>query len=175
MKRFLIFGIGLALTQGLFALSPIPVDEDEWESFLTMLRDPAYRLPTSTRPRHYEVNLTPYFETVSNGEIPFTFDGHVTIYTRPTVEDVNEIVLHCNDLIILSLSVEYQQGNETEIISYPDRNYECDTPYSFLRIPVTQTLQLNQEYIIKSTFKGNLQTNMRGFYRSWYEDSTSKR
>lgn len=174
-NRWLIFCISAALAQGLFALSPTPVEEDEWESFQRMLRDPAYRLPTATRPRHYEVNLTPYFEIVSEGETPFTFDGHVTIYTSPTVADVNEIVLHCNDLTIQSVSVEYQQDNMTHSISNPDLSYECEMPYSFLRIPVTQILQLNQEYIIRSTFRGNLQTNMRGFYRSWYIDSVGKR
>lgn len=171
----MIFWLGVALTQGLFALSPIPVDEDEWESFQRMLRDPAYRLPTTTSPSRYELNLTPYFDIVPDGVEEFTFDGHVTIYTTPTVADVNEIVLHCNDLIILSLSVEYLQDDETVVISYPGRTYECEMPYSFLRIPISQTLQLNQEYIIKSTFRGNLQTNMRGFYRSWYDDSTGRR
>lgn len=171
----MIFWLGVTLTQGLFASSPIPVDEDEWESFQRMLRDPAFRLPTTTRPSHYELNLTPYFEIVPDGVNSFTFDGHVTISTMPTVADVNEIVMHCNDLIILSLSVEYQQDDETVVISYPGQSYECEMPYSFLRIPVLQTLQLNQTYIIKSTFRGNLQTNMRGFYRSWYNDNTSKR
>lgn len=174
-NRCVVFWIGLALTQGLIALSPIPVDEDEWESFLTMLRDPAYRLPTTTKPEHYEVNLTPFFETAPTDGNPFTFKGHVTIYTKPTEEDVNEIVLHCNDLTILSVSVKYQQGDQIVEISHTGRNYECEMPYSFLRIPVTQTLQLNQEYIIESEFIGNLQTNMRGFYRSWYNDNTGRR
>lgn len=165
----------MVLTQGLFALSPDPVDEDEWESFQTMLRNPAFRLPTTTLPRHYEVNLTPYFENVADGQDPFTFDGHVTIYTMPNMADVTEIVLHCNDLIISSLSVEYQEGDVTHYISDPDQTYQCEMPYSFLRIPLTQTLELGQEYIIKSTFKGKLQTNMRGFYRSWYIDSIGKR
>lgn len=165
----------MALIQGLFALSPTPVDEDEWEYFQRMLRDPAFRLPTTTRPRHYEVNLTPYFETYPTGENPFSFDGHVTIYTKSVVADVNEIVLHCNNLTIESLSVEYQRDHHTEVISYPERNYECDMPYSFLRIPVKEALQENQEYIIKSKFQGHLQTNMRGFYRSSYHDSIGKR
>lgn len=171
----MILCIGVVLTKGLFALSPIPVDEDEWESFQRMLRDPAYRLPATTRPRHYEVNLTPYFDNVADGEIPFTFDGHVTIYTSPTVSDVGEIFLHCNNMTILSLSVQYERDTETVIVSDPDQSYECDTTNSFLRIPVTTPLILDQEYIISSTFRGHLQTNMRGFYRSWYRDSTGSR
>lgn len=165
----------MVLTQGLIALSPTPVDEDEWESFQRMLRDPAFRLPTTTRPRHYEVNLTPYFEMVPDGQTPFTFEGEVTIYTSPTVAGVNEIVLHCNDLIIESLSVEYQQDGETQTITSPGSTYECQMPHAFLRIPVIRALQLNQEYIIKSKFRGNLQTTMRGFYRSWYMENTIKR
>nr|AAB30482.1 aminopeptidase N=receptor for Bacillus thuringiensis CrylA(c) delta-endotoxin {N-terminal} {EC 3.4.11.2} [Manduca sexta, Peptide Partial, 30 aa] [Manduca sexta] len=29
--------------------------------------DPSYRLPTTTRPRHYAVTLTPYFDVVPAG------------------------------------------------------------------------------------------------------------
>lgn len=137
-----------------------------------MLRNPAYRLPTTTRPHHYEVSLTPYFEDAPNGTNPFSFDGEVTIYIKATEENVNEIVMHCNDLNILSLSVEYLGPNGPIVISPPGNTYQCEMPYAFLRIP-TETLQLDTEYIIRSTFKGNFQSNMRGFYASWYYDSTN--
>lgn len=150
------------------------MSEDEWEEFSRTLNDASFRLPTTTKPRHYEVSLTPYFEDVPANVKQFSFDGTVTIYTSPTEANINEIVLHCNDLIIHSLTVEYTKNNEVWQIA-ANQSFECEELRSFLRIPTTEVLQLGQEYTIRSTFSGNLQTNMRGFYRSWYKDSTGKR
>lgn len=139
-----------------------------------MLRDPAYRLPTTTLPRHYEVTLTPYFENAVNVE-PFTFDGEVIIYLSATQANLNEIVMHCNDLTISSLSIGYMSGTSFVDITATGQTFQCEMPYSFLRIRTSTVLQLNQEYIVRSSFRGNLQTNMRGFYRSWYIDSSNQK
>lgn len=166
-----LFLLGVALLQGSLSFSPVPVPDEEWEEFYRMLRDPAYRLPTTTRPRHYEVSLTPYFDIVPVNTRAFSFNGEVTIYISPTVANVNEIVMHCNDLTIHSLSV--LDGNSE--IAVPGQTPTCEMPYSFLRIRTSTNLQLNREYVVKMTFTGNLQTNMRGFYRSWYNDDTGRK
>ncbi|CAK1599082.1 unnamed protein product [Parnassius mnemosyne] len=171
-SRWFLLCIGTALVQGIVGFSPVPVPDEEWEEFYRTLRDPAYRLPTTTRPRHYEVTLTPYFDNVPVNRTAFTFDGEVTVHISPTEANVTEIVMHCNDLTIDSLSVRSESNVE---INTPDQNLECSSPYSFLRIRTITPLQLGQEYIVKMTFRGNLQTNMRGFYRSWYNDKTGKR
>lgn len=167
--------MAVAFVQGSFSFSPIPVPDEEWAEFSRMLRDPAYRLPNTTRPRQYEVTLTPYFETIPTGVTnvqPFTFDGEVTIYLSATVANVSQVVIHCNDLTIQSLSIGYQSGTTVVDITASGQNFTCEMPYSFLRISTSTPLLLNQEYIIRSTFRGNLQTNMRGFYRSWYIDNS---
>ncbi|XP_013142035.1 PREDICTED: membrane alanyl aminopeptidase-like [Papilio polytes] len=171
MGRWLLLLVGTVLVQGTLSLSPIPVPEEEWDEFYRVLRDPAYRLPTTTRPRHYEVSLTPYFDIVPINTRPFTFDGEVTIYISPTVANVNEIVMHCNDITINSLSVLH---NNVEIAT-PGQTPTCEMPFSFLRIRTNTPLQLGQEYVVQLTFNGNLQTNMRGFYRSFYHDSYGRR
>ncbi|XP_014370421.2 membrane alanyl aminopeptidase-like [Papilio machaon] len=169
--RWLLLLLGTVLVQGTLSLSPLPVPEDEWEEFYRVLRDPAYRLPTTTRPRHYEVSLTPYFDIVPINTRPFSFDGEVTIYISPTVTNVNEIVMHCNDLTINSVSV---LRNNVEIAT-PGQSPTCEMPFSFLRIRTNTPLQLGQEYVVKITFNGNIQTNMRGFYRSFYHDNSGRR
>lgn len=168
--------LGLALIQGILTASPIPTAEEEWESFVTMLSDPAYRLPTTTRPRHYEVSLTPYFETAPAGLTPFSFTGDVNIYMRPTSWFANQIVLHCNDLTIQSLTVSYTDTTGvTHQIAAPNQEFTCVMPYSFLYIQTTEMMWSTQEYVISASFTGNLQENMRGFYRSWYVDSTGNK
>lgn len=167
--------MGIALIQGSFTISPTPVLEEEWESFERMMRDPAYRLPTTTLPRHYEVSLTPYFDVVPTNKAPFTFDGEVTIYLSPTQANLNQIVMHCDDLTISTVTVEYEANNVTQQIATPGQTFVCEIPYAFLRINTNEALQLNQEYVVKITFEGNIQAGMRGFYRSWYNDSTGRR
>ncbi|XP_041970736.1 uncharacterized protein LOC121727124 [Aricia agestis] len=171
-SRWFTLLLGLALTQGLLTLSPIPVPENEWEEFARMLRDPAYRLPTTTIPRLYEVRLTPYFDIVPTPNIsPFSFDGEVSIYISPTQANIRNIVMHCKDMTINSVSVELNGSP----IALTTSSYACEEPYSFLRIDTAADLQLNQEYVVKIDFTGRIQNNMRGFYRSWYVDSQGQR
>lgn len=167
--------MGVALLQGSLSLSPIPPD-DEWEQFARSLADATYRLPTTTKPRHYEVTLTPYFETFPQGGKAFSFDGEVTIYTSATEADVTEIVMHCNDLTIDTVEVQFTDAtNIPKSIVTPNQQFVCEMPYTFLRIATTEPLRLGQEYQVRITFRGNLQTNMNGFYRSWYIDSTGQK
>ncbi|KAI8424597.1 hypothetical protein MSG28_003037 [Choristoneura fumiferana] len=176
VSRWVSLFLGLALVQGILTASPIPTADEEWESFATMLSDPAYRLPTTTRPRHYVVSLTPYFETAPAGLTPFSFTGDVTIYMQPTTWFANQIVLHCNDLTIQSLTVSYTDtSGVTHEIAAPNQEFTCVMPYSFLYIQTTEMMWASQEYVIRASFTGNLQENMRGFYRSWYVDSTGNK
>lgn len=154
------------------ALSPIPVPEDEWEEFAKTLRDPNYRLPTTTRPSRYVINLTPYFDVTPTVNVrPFTFDGIASIYINPTVENVREIVMHCNNITIQSLSVSMNNVS----IALEKNTFECEMANSFLKIPTNDSLQMGQEYVVNITYTGNFQTNMRGFYRSQYRDTNGQR
>ncbi|XP_052740775.1 membrane alanyl aminopeptidase-like [Bicyclus anynana] len=166
--RWLTLILGVTLCLGVFTLSPIPVPgEDEWEEFGRMMRNPLYRLPTTTKPSRYEVSLTPYFNQIPSPNIaPFSFDGEVSVYITANEPDVKEIVMHCNDLTIESLQVTLNNVQ----VELANNTFTCEMPYSFLRIPLKDPLQVNQVYVVKSVFKGNLQQNMRGFYRSWYRD-----
>lgn len=163
--------------QGYLAYSPIPevnLDED-WIQYNALLRDPAYRLPTTTRPSHYAVTLTPYIETIPAGVTAelFTFDGEVEITIQATETNVNEIVMHCNDLIIYDLTVHAATDLNVNL-AVTGQTYECEMPWSFLRIPLTTTMNTDLQYVVRSSFRGNLQTNMRGFYKSWYIDSSNQ-
>ncbi|OWR41735.1 aminopeptidase N precursor [Danaus plexippus plexippus] len=168
-NRWLSLVFGLIFIQGLLALSPIPVADDEWEEFSRTLRSPAYRLPNTTKPSKYEISLIPYFDVVPTPNIPpFSFDGQVSIWIQATQAGVREIVMHCNSLVINSVTVSL---NNTAM-NLTNSNFTCEMPYAFLRIGTNEPLQMGQEYLIHITYRGFFQTNMRGFYRSWYRDST---
>lgn len=147
-----------------------------------MMRNPAYRLPTTTVPLRYSVILTPYFQTTPDSlNKPFSFDGQTFITIKATEPGVTEIVMHCNDLTIDTLMVTTIKENEDEeeendeFLELTNNTFACEAPYSFLRIGLKEPLQLDQEYRVIAVYKGNLQTNMRGFYRSWYRDSSGVR
>lgn len=163
--------LGAALLQSLSALSPIPIPEYERVDYWRMMRNPAYRLPTTTRPSRYVVSLTPYFDVVTPPIQPFTFDGEASVYIRPTEANVSEIVMHCNDLTIHSLTVSLNN----QPINLANNTFECEPVYSFLRIQTTEPLQMDAEYVVSVSYTGRLQENMRGFYRSYYRDSNGPR
>ncbi|GBP46442.1 Membrane alanyl aminopeptidase [Eumeta japonica] len=174
MARWIHLVLFWAFIQNAHLFSPIEVPDEEWAAFNSMLRDPAYRLATTTRPTHYVVRLTPYFEVTDGSREPFTFDGEVSITIRAQENNVDEIVMHCNDMVINSDYSVVASGT-TASIATAGQALACDPQYSFLRIRTNSVLQQNVDYVVRLTFTGRLQTNMRGFYRSWYHDSTGRR
>lgn len=144
--------------------------EDEWQEYRNLMRDPTYRLVRTTEPETYKVTLTPYFDT--NDAKAFTFDGEVEILIKAN-QAVSEIVLHCNDLTISKLTVTTETS--TTDLAEAGQTFTCEANTSFLRIKTTSPLVAEAKYVIKSEFTGNLQTNMRGFYRSWYVDSSGNK
>ncbi|CAH0763600.1 unnamed protein product [Diatraea saccharalis] len=188
--RWLSLLVVVTLLQGVLLLSPIPVPdkqwedfdvhpiqtaEEEWEQYNELLINSDYRLPRTTVPEHYVLSLTPYFEHEDENRT-FTFDGKVKINIKATTEGVNELIMHCNDLTVKSVTVQYTDvNNEIKQIASPNQSLECEMPYSFLRISTTEDLQQLVTYEVDMEFTGRLQSNMRGFYRSWYIDSTTKR
>lgn len=178
--RWLNLLVGVAFFQGILTFSPIPETQDleqEWIAFNQRLEEnPNFRLPVTTKPIHYVVSLTPYLPTLPTTVDPrhFTFDGTVAITLTAVEGGANEIVLHCNDLTISTLTVSYVNADGGNVdITAANQQFVCDAVTSFLTVATTEPLVADREYTLSSTFTGNLQTNMRGFYRSWYKDSTS--
>ncbi|KAM3967324.1 aminopeptidase N [Aphomia sociella] len=176
--RWLFLLASLALIQGMTSKSPITSIEEEWETFNELLRDPAYRLPTSTKPSHYELTLDPYFDDAPTIEQQFTFNGDVVITLQATEANVSEIVLHCRDMTISGASVVKETETSTEstdILASDVENLVCDPVYSFLRLNLAEPLELGVNYKATLSFIGRVQDSMSGFYRSFYTDSTTRR
>ncbi|CAK1546276.1 unnamed protein product [Leptosia nina] len=129
----------------------------------TATTDPsAYRLPTTTKPIHYDV-----FWVVDMARL--TFSGDVTIQLAATQANVNEIVLHSNELDISS--VELKLGN-TPIV----QTYELEPEFHFLKVSINNTvLQYNANnpvvYTLNIKFGAELRRDMYGLYRSWFKNS----
>ncbi|XP_026755766.2 membrane alanyl aminopeptidase-like isoform X2 [Galleria mellonella] len=180
--RSLLLLVGITLIQGISSKSPIYSVEEEWETFNELLRNPAYRLPTTTRPLHYKVTLDPYFDDAPTPEENFTFKGTVVIDLEATQDNVTQIVLHCKNMTIHDVSIiNNNESSFVEIVTSNNQDssdieeFICDPVYDFLRIDLTKSLQLDTVYSINLSFTGHIQTGMSGFYRSFYNDTSGRR
>lgn len=126
--------------------------------------DPAsYRLPTTTRPVHY--NILWGVDFTSN---PQAFSGTVEIQLQATQAGVSEIVIQSEDLTIGTVSL--LQGTSNVPVTY-----ELQPEFQFMIIRLnTGTLGYNAQtpvvYTLTISFAAPLRDDMYGIYRSWFRN-----
>ncbi|KAA0202058.1 hypothetical protein HAZT_HAZT000631 [Hyalella azteca] len=109
---------------------------------------PPTRLPTSLVPEHYDITLQPYL----NGS--FTFDGQVAIQIR-VKEPTSEIL------------TKVSSSSKTTDVTL---NYSYNPEFQFLIVNTERQLLREEVYVFSVNFVGNLNDQLRGFYRSSYFD-----
>lgn len=81
--------------------TPIEVDRNDDIVLLEERTDTqSYRVPEDFDPIHFEVEVTPYFDTAPEGKSTFSFDGIVTIYMK-----VNRLLVSCNLFITIFVTI----------------------------------------------------------------------
>ncbi|XP_047984084.1 membrane alanyl aminopeptidase-like isoform X2 [Leguminivora glycinivorella] len=129
-----------------------------------------YRLPTTTRPTHY--NILWAMDFTSN---PQAFGGTVEIQLHATQTGISQIVLQSDDLTIGTVTLV--QGNTPVPVTVTE-----ETAYDFLRINlVSGSLAYDATnpviYTLTITFEAPMRDDMYGIYKSWfrnqYNDSVS--
>ncbi|KAJ0178639.1 hypothetical protein K1T71_005414 [Dendrolimus kikuchii] len=125
----------------------------------------AYRLPTTTKPSHYEVLWTIDIERLA-------YSGTVSIYLYATLPGINEIVIH-NDHSI-PFSVVLTQGN----VVIPT-TYRTDPEPQFLIVSLNNNSSLTYNatspviYTLTISFGAELREDMSGIYRSWFRNNAT--
>ncbi|KAG5680753.1 hypothetical protein PVAND_010240 [Polypedilum vanderplanki] len=134
------------------------IDSVEEEEVIAAADDPN-RLPTDVLPVHYGL----FLETnVHRGDRAYS--GYVHIIIR-VITATSSIILHSRGLTIESLSVK-----NSSIEGTIPSTHSFDTSRDFLIIDTdTVTLTAGAEYYLEIYFRGNLRTDMGGFYRSQYQ------
>lgn len=127
-----------------------------------------YRLATTVWPQHYVVEVTPYFSN-EHGKQQFTFDGKVDITLSSNVRDVREITLHSNELKI-SQDIKLRDAiTPSTIIKIITQSYDPRThKYT---IGLGSSLPVGRKYVLSMLYVGKLNSDMKGFYRSSYEEN----
>ncbi|XP_017792513.1 PREDICTED: uncharacterized protein LOC108574433 [Habropoda laboriosa] len=125
--------------------------------------DVNYRLPTSITPNSYSIWVTSKISELRN----FTFTGMVNI-TASVSQQTTDIVLHSVDLTHESVSVLAQGKQVNVTLHYVNKQYDT------LIITLDRKLQVGENISIMIKYEGHLNEEMRGFYRSWYKDSSGQ-
>ncbi|CAF4959395.1 unnamed protein product [Pieris macdunnoughi] len=123
-----------------------------------------YRLPTTTRPIHYDVLWIVEIDQL-------TYSGTVEITLVATQANVQEIVLHSKDLDITSLRL---LRGDTVLVQGLG-NMVADVELEFLKVRTGAALEYNAtnpvQYTLQFGFIAELRKDMAGIYRSWFRNS----
>lgn len=122
------------------------------------------RLPRSVQPLHYELELAPRLF----GDFAFTGVVAVTMHCLAATDSV---VLHSKDLNVSDLSLEEAAGGA----QVPCGAAVHDAARQFLRVPLHKTLSAGSKYTLRMRFRGTLNDDLAGFYRSSYVDAQGRR
>lgn len=122
------------------------------------------RLPRSVQPLHYEVELAPRLF----GD--FAFTGVVTV-TMHCLSATDAVVMHSKDLNVSDVSVEETASNVLVPCGAPVH----DAVRQFLRLPLHKTLSAGSNYTLRMRFRGWLNDDLAGFYRSSYTDAAGNK
>ncbi|CDO93854.1 unnamed protein product [Kluyveromyces dobzhanskii CBS 2104] len=117
-------------------------------------------LPTDFRADHYEIELSEL--SVEKNE----FIGSVRIHMS-TVSANDTISLNMRDIEIVSATVKLEEGQTLEL---KDRTVDFENDVVSLLFPEVIS---NKKFVLCISYKGIIQTNMSGFYRSDYTDFVS--
>ncbi|XP_054161981.1 aminopeptidase N-like [Oppia nitens] len=142
-------------------------DQTKVASLYASTNRQSVRLPKSIVPTHYEVQLQTYI-----GPQDFYFDGNVTIWLECR-QSTDNITVHINDIVIYNESV-YLLDDRKQQLPYIS-HFSHETKRQFFIIHLNTYLKHGKQYILQIKFKGNLNDDLSGFYRSSYKDSAGNK
>ncbi|XP_025986451.2 aminopeptidase N [Solenopsis invicta] len=122
------------------------------------------KLPKAVVPDSYELWLIPFI-----WEGNFTFHGEVKILINVTM-DTNNVTLHAVDMKIDEnfTNIREQSDNKNDKIKIAIAEQKNDTDKQFYVIRTSDTLREGMQYVVHLKFIGQLNDDLRGFYRSSY-------
>ncbi|KYN33599.1 Aminopeptidase N [Trachymyrmex septentrionalis] len=131
-----------------------------------------YRLPLDVIPTEYDIKLQPIFE--SSNQDNFTFKGE-SVITLFIAKETDTIVFHAKEIDIIKKSIKltHKIKNETETYNLIELKKDINKDFVTLifkeSIPPNIIAQLSLNYI------GKLNDELRGFYRSSYQNKEGKK
>lgn len=129
-----------------------------------------YRLPINLKPYYYDIHIsTRFHDTIE----PTDFNGTVKIYFK-CLTRTNMLILHMKDIDIYNSTIVLKGLTNTSF-EYYHLNWLYDREKEFLIFELSKDFEVNHNYTIIIKYKGYLQDDNIGFYRSSYFDNQGKR
>lgn len=101
-----------------------------------------------------------------------TFSGTETITLKP-LEDINEISFHVQNISIDDHSIRIRSTKvNSSKISITEKYYFDGSRY---RILLSEPMNADEDYNLDLSFSGYLNTQLQGFYKTYYSDGRSER
>lgn len=126
-----------------------------------------YRLPSTTRPFHYDV-----LWQISMPSL--LMSGSVDIQIYATEVNVTEIVLHADQMTLGSFSL-VPTTTTTPSVNVAIVGHTLEPETQFLKIQLDSPLLYNNQtpvyYTLSIQFSAPLRTDMYGIYQSWYRNN----
>ncbi|KAI1280556.1 Aminopeptidase N [Halotydeus destructor] len=130
----------------------------------------AYRLPRTVLPMSYNVSLQPSFI----GSV-FNFDGNVTIELYCN-QSTSNITFHINDLDLFNDTIRLTRlGNASQVLELSHFVHNVDQQLFSVVLSQGQVLEPGNSYSLDIRFRGRLNDELAGFYRSAYNDSAGQK
>jgi puromycin-sensitive aminopeptidase len=114
-------------------------------------------LPENVVPKHYELVLSPSLETLD-----FTCDMEVHV---DVLEPVTTITMHSKEIVIETATIEGQSATD---ISYEEKD-------TTVTLTFANTITVGNGKVLKVSYKGILNGDMAGFYKSSYSNADGKK
>lgn len=121
-----------------------------------------YRLENNVVPKSYNITIQTYIIS-EDVERQFTFNGNVEINVVAVRKDVKEITVHTNNLEVSSAEV---YCNDSLLAVEKDHTYDVLT--NKYTIHLKDMLTPDSSYQIRMSYKGQMDDDLHGFYRSSY-------
>lgn len=146
-----------------------PIFDDVPPRFVKETLDdlPNFRLPKDIRPVAYDITLAPVFNTSDNNN--FTFTGR-SVITLKIVNATNKITFHAKDLDINDLEVIDPLSDIPISILEVTKDEQRDFVTLVLETPLNAGFPLT----LVLNFTGELNNELRGFYRSSYKNENGE-
>ncbi|KAI1809865.1 peptidase family M1-domain-containing protein [Poronia punctata] len=117
-------------------------------------------LPATVKPSHYDLTIS------SMNFDDWSYQGEVSIHVT-VAEPVKEVVLNALELTLEKAEFTLQRTQDTKILQ--TANFSYDGKKQRATLLFTEEIPASQKAVLKITFKGIINNDMAGFYRSKYK------
>lgn len=136
------------------------------EKLFTEAKEIDYRLPNTTKPLEYDLELVTFLDEEFDKQ--FYFEGTVTIKISVNTKTPS-IILHSKCLKIKDIELKNDANNYVKLLT---PQYENKT--NFLIVTSAEDALKIGHYTLKINYEGTLRTEKRGFYRDSYKNENNE-